>query len=242
METIGNVPSTIRIFLSYSTKDKELAGRIKSGLESYGIEIFLAHEDIIPSHEWQEVILRHLDSTDIFIPIITDHYKISNWTDQECGIAFARRKKIMPLAINGENPYGFIARYQSLNFDTSSLDISLKKIINAIRTDELFKKQLLDSIIKVFAKSNTFKEAGEKAQLLTDFDEVSNEQIIEIISVASRNEQIYSSSRAVTTLRYFFSKNQVHPDLLEDFESRAFTKQQEFSRSSGTINLDEIPF
>ena len=37
---------TIHVFISYSSKDKVLAGKIKRTLEGYGLSVFLAHDDI----------------------------------------------------------------------------------------------------------------------------------------------------------------------------------------------------
>ena len=81
------VGRTVRAFISYATADKGLARQIKDGLEKYGLETFLAHEDIQPAEEWQQVILDNLESTDVFIPIITGNFPESKWTDQESGIA-----------------------------------------------------------------------------------------------------------------------------------------------------------
>ncbi|HIH44794.1 MAG TPA: toll/interleukin-1 receptor domain-containing protein, partial [Candidatus Methanoperedenaceae archaeon] len=62
---------SLRIFLSYSTNDKVIAGSLKTLLELMGFEVFLAHEDIEPSVEWQEEIKDNLDKCDIFIPLLT---------------------------------------------------------------------------------------------------------------------------------------------------------------------------
>jgi len=71
------IGKTIRVFLSYSTEDKGLAGFIKDSLEWYGLEVFIAHEDIEPSDEWQEAIIQNLESTDVFVPIITESFSLS---------------------------------------------------------------------------------------------------------------------------------------------------------------------
>ncbi len=89
-ESSAYVGSTIRIFLSHSTKDLDLIKFIKSELEWYGLDVFVAHEDIEPSTEREEAILQNLQSTDIFIPVITENYYSSEWTDQESGIAFSK--------------------------------------------------------------------------------------------------------------------------------------------------------
>lgn len=77
-----------RVFLSYSHKDRVIAGSIKTTLGSEALEVFMAHEDIQPSLEWQEEIFRQLKLCDIFIPLFSNNFRKSNWTDQESGLAF----------------------------------------------------------------------------------------------------------------------------------------------------------
>ena len=48
--------SVIKAFLSYSTKDKKIAGKIKEEFEKIGINLFLAHQDIKISKEWRKRI------------------------------------------------------------------------------------------------------------------------------------------------------------------------------------------
>ena len=74
---------TLRVFLSYSYVDRGMARDLKSELEPYGIEVFLAHEDILPSTEWQEEIVMSIKGCDVFIPILTASFSESSWTDQQ---------------------------------------------------------------------------------------------------------------------------------------------------------------
>lgn len=54
--------SQIRIFLSYSSEDKIIAGKIKEILEGYGFVVFLAHEDLEPMVAFQDEIVNNLRS------------------------------------------------------------------------------------------------------------------------------------------------------------------------------------
>ena len=132
---------TIRMFLSYSHKEKELAGEIKENLEAGGFEVFLAHEDIEPSSEWQEEIIRNLKNCDIFIPIVSENFKESEWTDQESGIAFAEEKMIIPINLNLV-PYGFIGKFQALKVGRRISD-SCTKIIEIIKTKNPALKEII---------------------------------------------------------------------------------------------------
>ena len=116
---------SIRIFLSYSSDDGILAGKIKRYLEDYfGFEVFLAHEDIGAAEEWPKVIIENLKSTDIFMPLLSPNFTKSSFTDQETGMAFILGKGIIPISVEtGVTPYGFINKIQALKLkieDSSS--------------------------------------------------------------------------------------------------------------------------
>ncbi len=71
----------LRVFISYTSLDKKLAGELKSYLAQYGIRVFLAHDTINPTDEWQVKILEALEKMDVFIPLLTKEFKLSDWTD-----------------------------------------------------------------------------------------------------------------------------------------------------------------
>ena len=76
-------------------------------MELSGLKAFLAHDDIEPTQEWEGVIIDNLKDCDVFIPLLSENFKESTWTDQETGIAVSEEKLIIPLKIDID-PYGFI--------------------------------------------------------------------------------------------------------------------------------------
>lgn len=195
-ETKQYIGKTIRVFLSYSHKDKGLIGLVKSFLEWYGLEVFIAHEDIKPSSEWEKVIWQNLESIDIFIPIITNNFSLSKWTDQESGIALAKDKFIIPISIAGNVPYGFLNKLQALKFkmkDEDEIDESCDKIIEIIKKEGKFTKALIDSFIKTLPNISSFKQADSKIPFLSTFDSLTEEQVNEIIKHSIQHRQIHAS-------------------------------------------------
>ena len=95
--------NTPKVFISYSMNDKEIAARIKKILTSFGIDCFMAHDDIEVSEEWRQRILKELDEANIFIPILSDNFKDSDWCSQEAGIACFRSILFIPLSIEKRN-------------------------------------------------------------------------------------------------------------------------------------------
>jgi len=209
-ELSSYVGRTVRVFISYATvqKDKGLASNLKKELEGLGLEVFLAHEDINPSSDWQDAILEKLKSTDIFMPIITEDFSKSYWTDQESGIAFIEKKLILPIAVDGHVPYGFLGRYQAFR-QKSELPIIADRIIGAIiQSKKEFAGSLLDSLIKLFAISYKYDDAGFKSSLLLKFDTMSAEQVNEIFRSILLNDQIYDAYSAQANIKELFEKYQ----------------------------------
>jgi hypothetical protein len=88
----------IRAFVSYSTKDKLTGAAVKSILEGYDIECFLAHDDLEISAAWKDRILEELLRCDIFVPLLSAAFKASDWASQEIGVIAARNNvAVIPL-------------------------------------------------------------------------------------------------------------------------------------------------
>lgn len=64
----------LKVFISYSHKDRRLAKHIKNCLVSYGVDVFLAHDDIEPSAEWVREIKARLLDCHVFLPLLTDAF------------------------------------------------------------------------------------------------------------------------------------------------------------------------
>lgn len=104
----------IKAFLSYSTRDKRLAGELRDLLSTAGIDLFLAHHTLAPSTEWRQEIKRQIASREVFVLLLTKNFHSSKWTDQEVGMAIAQRKTILPLQCP-VRPYGFASDYQAIS-------------------------------------------------------------------------------------------------------------------------------
>lgn len=126
-----------KVFISHLSEHKDKATRLKEALRPYYMDCFVAHEDIYPSLEWQEEILKALLSMDVFISIHCENFRNSIWCQQEIGAAMARRIKIIPVKFDGkENPEGFISRIQGLSRASKDRHVLAKEIVEIIKEDE----------------------------------------------------------------------------------------------------------
>jgi len=209
----------LKVFLSYSTDDKQLAGKIKQQLAFWGIDVFLAHEDLVPSSEWEDEIVRNVESCDVFIPLLTGSFKLSDWTDQESGMAISHSRTVMPLNIT-RNPHGFLAKYQAFKFDHAALDQSCRDLVLKMKDKKELKSKVQDSFIQSFVTSGNFPDANTRSELLEDIGPYDQSQVNEIIRGSLENPQVYGAFTAQPKLKRLFSKNKeiIRDDLKKRFE------------------------
>jgi len=212
----------IPAFLSYSHKDRRLAGYTKECLDSYGFDTFLAHENLEPTEEWQKSILKRLKDCIVFLPLLTDAFTKSEWTDQETGMAVGLKKVIVPLKVT-RNPYGFISKYQAQALDAETIEEACWKIVKKLAAKAKLAAGIRDGVIQMFGNSRSFASAADNAKKLKSLEPFSKEQLNEIVRVSSRNSQIYSGFDARRCVR----------DLIRPHKSRIDAKQvREFLKLS----------
>jgi len=174
---MGSKPN---IFISYSYHDRFIAGDIKTELESIGFVVFMAHEDIEPSEEWQNEIIRQLTICDVFIPLFSKNFRESKWTDQETGIAFGSKKEVIPISLDKTMPYGFIGKYQTLRCkdDITETCSHLFKTLFKKPIAEILKKYLINSL-------------GSSENYITSISIGKKLALCEPYSILQVNEMIY---------------------------------------------------
>lgn len=209
-----NNTNKLKIFFSYSTNDKTIVGLLKDLLEPYGFEVFVAHHDdaIEPAVEWKDEIIDSIVKCDVFIPLITNNFKDSEWTDQETGMAKINEKFIIPLEIDAP-PYGFIGNIQSLKLNKTKLTSQTymkyelpHKIFEVIKKEPKFEKYIIDIFIKEFRLTGTFNGADEKVKEIEHFNNFTPEQVNQIYQITKENRQIHDARKAREVLNNFFSK------------------------------------
>ncbi len=211
-KTYSDKIDKIKIFLSYSTKNKIGAGQIKTWLTDFGFKVFLAHEDIEPSLEWQNVIIQNLKECHVFIPVITKYFYESRWTDQESGMAYVLDKLIISVSVDRNTPQGFLGKFQSLKLDKKDIHNSCTQIVKTIMKNPKFSPIILDLLIKFLPKSKSYASAGWKSKLLGEYKNFSKDQINLIFKAAIENNQISFEYDSRITIKKII-KN--HPQLID---------------------------
>ena len=189
--------SQIQIFISYSSKDKKIAGYIKKNFENrYGFSVFLAHSDICAASDWEEVIIDHIKNCDFFLVLLTENYKGSDYTSQEIGMAVAWKKLIIPIKFEDFNPYGFISKFQAIpcnELTKENVDRVITTIFFLSINDGSYKKyreKAIDSLIVGLSKSTSFAETCYFVRILNKIDSLTGTQIKAISKVVKTNGQV----------------------------------------------------
>jgi len=85
-----------RVFISHSTKDKEIADAICRQLESEGIECWIAPRDIEVGSEWSEAIMRGIETCPAFILVLSANANHSEHVRREVAKAFSLKLAVIP--------------------------------------------------------------------------------------------------------------------------------------------------
>ena len=197
--------SRITAFISYSSDEKRVGGRFKSCLTDYcGYDAFIAHDDVPGSAVWEQEIVKAVQRSDIFIPLISKSFRDSTYTDQETGIAVCLGRKIIPIKLEDLDPYGFIGKYQALQYKTFPdgrpakdnikelmLTIALIGLNSKPRT--IFRKKALNSVVEAFCQSGSFEIANATIRMLLKCTDLSLEHLKKINQAIKNNDQIINA-------------------------------------------------
>jgi len=188
----------IRVFISHVARYKKDAEKIQNALAGFGIASFVAHKDIEPSEDWQAEIIRALSSMNLFIALVTEGFKESDWTDQETGFAVARRVPILPVSRGMApygffTPYGFVAKIQALRWDRSSADEVAKKTMEMALKDGELESFAKTAFIESLAGSKKWAETNRLSHVLPFIDSLTSDEADWFVDVYNSNSQVYES-------------------------------------------------
>jgi hypothetical protein len=194
-----------KIFISYSVKDKEIAGKVKNILSKFNISAFLAHEDIEVSEEWEKRILEEIKTSSIFICLLSENFIHSDYCIQETGIAaIIKNMHVIPLSIDGSIPIGFIKKYQSTKVNAETLGIF--DLLPALLKNE---SGIGISIsLELFEYIRGYRNAEVLTNIfLPHLSKLNQKEIKRLVNACKNNDQIYDASGCATSFLPQLMKN-----------------------------------
>ncbi len=184
----------VRAFLSHKAEYKTVASAIKDELRRFGVAAFVAHEDITPTTEWQEEIRRALDSMHLMIALLTEDFRQSEWTGQEIGYALARDVPVIPIR-HGSDPFGFIGKYQAVNWQGGAYGDLAAQIFGLILASEqpAIRRLGTDAYVCAVSDAPNYDTANLLASFLPKVARLSTEQVAGLVQAFNTNPEVRNS-------------------------------------------------
>jgi hypothetical protein len=150
-----------RLFITHLATQRKVAAELQVELHSFGISSFVAHNDITPTKEWQTEIEAALSSCEALVALLHPKFHESKWTDQEIGYAMGRGIPVFTVRC-GEDPYGFIGKFQAFNGNSKKAPVLAKELFDALRKGKSTSKRMGEAVIAGFTGSSSYKAAKER--------------------------------------------------------------------------------
>lgn len=182
----------LRLFVSHLAIHRAFAAELQTALLDFGISGFVAHNDIEPTQEWQTQIETALATCDALIALLHPDFHISNWTDQEIGFAMGRGVPTFAVRF-GQDPYGFIGRFQAFNGSTKQAIVLARELFDAYRKHKQTQQRMSEVIVGLFEQSNSFAEAKTRVGYLEGLEWWDTSFSTRIRSAAEGNWQVSGS-------------------------------------------------
>jgi nucleoside 2-deoxyribosyltransferase len=181
-----------RLFLSHLAAHRSSAAQLQEAALQFGISCFVAHNDIEPTQEWQTQIETALATCDAVVALLHPNFHKSNWTDQELGFGMGRGVPVIAIRL-GEDPYGFIGRFQAFNGQRKSALTLAKEVFDSFRKSKQTQKRMGEVLIGLFEESGSFATAKTRVGYLEELTTWDKSYISRIRAAVKNNSQISGS-------------------------------------------------
>ncbi len=182
----------LRLFITHLSANRAFAGKLQEELQNYGISSFVAHSDIEPTLEWQNEIETALSTCEALIALLHPDFHKSKWTDQEIGFAMGRGVPVCAVRF-GEDPYGFIGRFQAFNGSGKKVSTIGAEIFDAFRKHKQTQRRMSDVLVTMFAESPSFADSKARMGYLEELTVWEPSYPARLRSAVKRNHQIADS-------------------------------------------------
>lgn len=120
----------LKVFLSHSSQDKNVLGRVVEETKRLGVSLYLYEHDLQPGTPIAAKIKKEIAESDLFVVVLTKQSQYSAYVQQEIGLAEGANKPIVPLVESGveDRNLAMLKGIEYVEFDPASPDKSVSKL------------------------------------------------------------------------------------------------------------------
>jgi hypothetical protein len=159
------ISGSFRLFLSHVSAKKASVAKVKAELANYNIDAFVAHQDIEPTKEWQDVIKEALQSCHALAAFITEGFSESRWCDQEVGYVLGRGVLVVPVRV-GYDPYALMGRYQGMQGLNKEIPVIARELVDILLAHDHTAGRMSEALVARFVASRKYQETRDNFPLL----------------------------------------------------------------------------
>jgi hypothetical protein len=180
----------LRLFLSHVSRVKVEASSLKAALRPFGIDAFVAHEDIEPNADWRRDVEFGLRSMHALCALITPDFRASEWCDQEAGYALGRAVPVLSVGW-GEAPYGLIGKQQAIKGNLSAPEESAEIIFDVLIKQPTLVTVLTEGLMRALVLAPTPESARTSIKRLVINDKyLTKEQVLRLVKAARDDSMV----------------------------------------------------
>ncbi|MGB9760530.1 MAG: toll/interleukin-1 receptor domain-containing protein [Thermoproteota archaeon] len=138
----------VKVFISYSHKDFELAYQIWKILNEVNISCYLSELYPEPGVSLWKKIQKMIENADVVIVLYTKNANYSPFVNQELGAAVSKGKPIIPIVEEGVEIKGALSGLEYIKLDNQNPTNTLTQVIEALK-NFIQKKQSLEGVAAV---------------------------------------------------------------------------------------------
>ncbi|MBE6587308.1 MAG: TIR domain-containing protein [Ruminococcaceae bacterium] len=99
------------VFISYSSRDQQIADELVSVIEAAGVSCWIAHRDIVPGADWADSINTALKNCRVFVLVFSKNSSASVQVSKEITLAVSQNKTVIPYKIDDTALEGKMSYY-----------------------------------------------------------------------------------------------------------------------------------
>ena len=104
MLSVSSPPLTLKIFISYSRRDLQIADSFVAELGAQNFEVIIDRRNLPYGEEWQKELADFIRSSDTVLWLISEASLASKWVKWELGEVERLKKRLVPVRIASIDP------------------------------------------------------------------------------------------------------------------------------------------